>query len=99
VLKATQRTYSLAEAANEICGDSLKHPVKWLRRRIGTGEVRAYQVGRRWRMRREDIDAAMARFSNIAEGNAQGNVSQTTQQADMTPIGITPLSLRRRGVR
>ena len=87
-MTSPRTTYSLAQAADEICGDSLREPVRWLRQRIRAGEIRAYQVGRRWRMRREDIDAAIERFSN--------DVSQTTQLAEVTPMGITAASLRRR---
>jgi hypothetical protein len=83
-----QRTFSLAAAAEEICGDTLKHPVEWLRRHIKTGDVRAYKVGRAWRMRREDIDAGLERFSN--------DVTDVSQLAEVRPIGVTPGSLRRR---
>jgi hypothetical protein len=57
-------SYSIEAAAAEICGDSVKHPVAWVMRRVRTGQIRAYKVGHAWRMRREDIDDAIASLYN-----------------------------------
>lgn len=56
------RTYSLAEAAELLCGSSGPAEQKWLRERlIGNASPRlpGYKVQRRWRMTEADIVAAI----------------------------------------
>jgi hypothetical protein len=49
------RTYSLAEAAAQICGDSMKDPVLWMRRKIRAGTFSAYKAGRSVRMTEQQV--------------------------------------------
>lgn len=57
-------TYSLAEVAAEICGDSMLHPERWLTAKIKAGVFPARKVGRSWRMTRSDINTALDVLSN-----------------------------------
>lgn len=57
-------TYSLTEVAAEICGDSMRHPERWLTSKIAAGAIPARKIGRQWRMTRADIDAALDALSN-----------------------------------
>lgn len=79
------KTYSLAEAAEQICGDSMKNPALWLRRQIRAGRFKAIKVGRHVRMTERQIEAAI-------EALEIGATSKPT------PIrrGLTAASLRRR---
>lgn len=57
-------TYSLEEAAAQICGaDAAGNPlpgkVEWLAKRLRSGEIAGYKVSRKWRMSDEQIDAAI----------------------------------------
>jgi uncharacterized protein YgbK (DUF1537 family) len=54
------RTYSLEEAAAEICGDSMKNPTLWLRRQIRANRFKAVKVGRHVRMTEKQIEEALA---------------------------------------
>lgn len=56
----TVRTFSLAEAAEQICGDSMKDPVLWLRRQIRANRFKAVKVGRTVRMTEQQIEDALA---------------------------------------
>lgn len=80
-----RRTYSLPEAATVICGDDMKHPQRWLMRRLRSGEISGYKVGHTWRMREEDVEAALAKYSNT-----------TPIVVDHPRLGLTEASMRRR---
>jgi excisionase family DNA binding protein len=86
-------SYSIEAAAAEICGDSVKHPVEWVMRRIRTGQIRAYKVGHTWRMRREDIDDAIAALYN---GTGLDNVYTGQLDGSNVPPVLTAGSLGRR---
>lgn len=58
------KTYSLADVADALCGDSMKLPELWLKRQIVAGRFTARRVGRTWRMTQADIDHALAVMSN-----------------------------------
>lgn len=60
------KTYSLAEVAEQLCGDSMARPELWLTRQIATGRFTARRVGRHWRMTQADIDHALAIMANRA---------------------------------
>jgi excisionase family DNA binding protein len=77
-------TFSLEEAGDRICGDSMKDPAAWVRRKIRAGTFRATKVGRHVRMTEEQIDAAVRALEMGAEPDPPRR------------LGITPASLRRR---
>ena len=78
------RTYSLKEAAEQICGDSMKRPELWVPRKIRAGVFRGIKVGRHIRMTEEQIaDAVKALEIDASPAPAQ-------------PLGITAASMRRR---
>lgn len=79
-------TYSLAEAAEQICADSMKNPALWLRRQIRAGRFKAIKVGRHVRMTDRQIDAAI-------EALEIGTAPKPTTQIRR---GVTPVSMRRR---
>lgn len=65
------KTYSLTEVAQELCGDSMARPERWLTRQIAVGRFTARRVGRHWRMTRADIDHALEVMANRATTPAQ----------------------------
>jgi excisionase family DNA binding protein len=81
------RTYSLAEAAERICGDSMKDPSLYVRRKIRAGTFRAIKVGRHVRMTEEQIEDALAAL--------EIGGSPVPEEASR-PLSITAASLRRR---
>lgn len=87
------QTYSIAEVAAMICGDSMADPVLWLRRQILAGRITARKVGRHWRFTTADVDHALA---------ALANTTTKTTTAAPAPTAVTPPtplsagSLRRR---
>lgn len=87
----TARTYSLAEAAEQICGDSMKDPVLWLRRRIRAGTVRGVKVGRHVRMTEQQISDALRALEIGAPRPEQIRSRDALQR-----LGVTAASLRRR---
>ena len=59
---AIERTYSLEEAAQIICGSDDEAAIHWLSQRLrGNAEpfLTGYKVARRWRMTQVDLDAAI----------------------------------------
>lgn len=77
------KTYSLEEVGAIICGDSMKDPALWVRRKIRDGTFRAVKVGRSARMTERQIEDAIAALT----------ISQPTAERR---LGVTPASLRRR---
>lgn len=57
-------TYSLAEVAAALCGDSMIEPERWVKRQIASGRFTARKVGRVWRMTQADLDHALAVLAN-----------------------------------
>jgi hypothetical protein len=80
------RTYSLAEAAAQICGDSMKNPELWLRRRMRDGTITGVKVGRHVRMTEQQITDALAALE----------IGGARTQEPARRLGITAASLRRR---
>lgn len=60
------KTYSLTEVAEQLCGDSMARPERWLTRQIAIGRFTARRVGRHWRMTQADIDYALDIMANRA---------------------------------
>lgn len=76
-------TYSLAEAAERICGAGMKDPELWVRRRITDRTFPALKVGRTYRMTAEHIRKAIEALE--------------VKQAEPAPIpGRLPPTARRR---
>jgi hypothetical protein len=80
------KTYSLAEAAEQICGDSMKNPELWLRRRMRDGTIAGVKVGRTVRMTENDIANALEAL----------RIGQPKPHEPSLRLGITAASLRRR---
>lgn len=83
-------TYSLAEAAEQICADSMKNPALWLRRQIRAGRFKAIKVGRHVRMTDRQIEAAI-------EALEIGTAPESTP-VRRGGITLTPASMRRRSM-
>ncbi len=77
------RTYSLTEVAHLLCGDDMKLPLLWVKRRIWDGTFRAVRVGRSYRMTEAQLEAAIKAL-------------ESGPLPDDTMRGLTPASLRRR---
>lgn len=60
------KTYSLTEVAEQLCGDSMARPERWLTRQIAIGRFTARRVGRHWRMTQDDINHALTVMANRA---------------------------------
>ncbi|OBJ43094.1 hypothetical protein A5621_00780 [Mycobacterium colombiense] len=85
------KTYSLDEVAAMVLPPEMKNGVLWLRRRIRSGEARAYKAGRSWRMTHEDVEDLIARLRN--------NVAPpppVREDREDNPMGLSPRSLRYR---
>lgn len=80
------KTYSLAEAAEQLCGDSMKDPALWLRRKIRRGEIRAMKVGHTVRLTERQLEEAVEALT----------IGAKPEPAPMQLLGITPRSARRR---
>lgn len=50
------KTYSLEEVAAMVLPPDMKDAARWLRRRLLSGEIPGYKIGRTWRMTREDVE-------------------------------------------
>lgn len=83
----TTRHKPIEEAAAEICGERMKNPVLWTRRRIRTGQFRALKVGREIRMTEKQIEDAIASL----EIGSRPDAEQPQRR-----MGITAASMRRR---
>lgn len=79
-------TYSLAEAAEQICGDSMKNPALWVRRQIRAGRFRGIKVGRNVRMTAAQIEDAI---EALEIGSARNEPTSIRR-------GVTAASMRRR---
>lgn len=53
------KTYSAAEVAEQLVGDSMKNPEGWVVRQIKSGRFRAMKVGRKYRFTEEQLNAAI----------------------------------------
>jgi hypothetical protein len=81
--KVPAQTYR--EIATQICGDDLKHPERWVLRRIYAGKFRAIKVGRSYRMTEEQLDEVLAALE----------IKPTTVTSPTPPSGLTRTSRRR----
>lgn len=79
------KTYSLAEAAEQLCGDSMKDPALWLRRKIRRGDIAAIKVGHTVRLTEQQLEDAVAALT-IGPSKPQ----------EVARLGVTAASLRRR---
>lgn len=84
------KTFSLADAAVQLFGDTMKHPELWLRRRIREGRIQASRFGREIRMTEQQIEEAFTAFDI--------NGKPKPQTAAPIPMGVTAASLRRRSI-
>jgi hypothetical protein len=87
------RTYSLAEAAERLCGDSMKNPELWVRRKIRAKVFSARKVGHSVRMTDEDIQDALRK---IHIGADLLTAAPEIEPPSPERRGVTTLSLRRR---
>lgn len=85
-----ERTHSLEDAARQICGDSLKNPALWLRRRIREGKVSAVRVGHTVRLTDQQILDAIDALT------IGGTKEPVVSPEPPVRLGVTPASLRRR---
>ena len=88
--EADFKTYSLAEVAEMILPD-MADGVRWLSRRLNSGELSGYRVGRAWRMTREDV-------ADLIELHRNRSLARNYMEAPRTEFsGLTPTSRRRWG--
>ena len=83
------KTYSLAEVAEILCGDSLQRPERWLTRQIVAGRFSARKVGRHWRMTQDDLDYALDVIATPAAAPVEAKHASS---------GLSPRSMRNRQV-
>ena len=87
------RTYSTAEVAVMLCGDSMKEPERWLIRQITHGpKIEALKIGRKYRFTEEQLADAIRVLSRNADGRPP---AETFEGAEPTSR-LTPGSLRKR---
>jgi len=65
------KTFSVAEVAQALAGDSMRDPQRWLTRQITSGRFTARKVGRSWRMTQADVDHALAVMANPDRPNTE----------------------------
>ncbi len=90
-------TFSLAEIAAKLCGDSMARPERWVLRRIRSGEFSALKVGRSYRMTPAQLKAALASLETSPPEAAvtDENVAERPSEVDMAlALGLTPRSAR-----
>lgn len=85
----TIETFSLAEVAAVALPGHWKHPERWLRERLNSGELVGYRVGRDWRLTREQLDALIAKYTNAAAPVT------ATPVAEPSTLGLSARSRRR----
>ncbi|WP_423487929.1 DNA-binding protein [Mycobacteroides sp. PCS013] len=83
-------TFSLTEVADAALPKHWKHPERWLRERLNRGELVGYRVGRDWRLTREQLDALIAKYTNVS-----APVAAPDPIADPTALGLSGRSRRR----
>ncbi|WP_156749198.1 helix-turn-helix domain-containing protein [Mycobacterium sp. 1482292.6] len=86
------KTYSLDEVAAMVLPPEMKNGRLWLRRRIRSGEARAYKAGRTWRMTHEDVEDLIARLRN----NVAPSTPPVREDHEHNPMGLSARSLRYR---
>jgi hypothetical protein len=59
-MNAPMKTYSIDEVAALICGDSMKNPALWVRRKIRDGTFSGFKAGRSVRMTHKQLEDALA---------------------------------------
>jgi hypothetical protein len=89
------RTYSLAEVAAVYLPPEWTDGVRWLSRRLNSGEISGYKVGRVWRMTDEDVAAFVAGRRNPTKTTADVAVSQPATPAVSILDGLSARSRRR----
>lgn len=85
-------TYSLAEVAAALCGDSMIEPERWVKRQIASGRFTARKVGRVWRMTQADLDHALAVLAN----RAPEHQTAPAESEPITDLRPSAGSMRRR---
>ncbi|WP_100484572.1 helix-turn-helix domain-containing protein [Mycobacteroides abscessus] len=87
----TVETFSLAEVSDAALPKHWKHPERWLRERLNRGEIAGYRVGRDWRLTREQLDALIAKYTNVAAPV----VAAPELVVDPSTLGLSSRSRRR----
>lgn len=85
-------TFSLAEVAAAALPKHWKHPERWLRERLNRGELVGYRVGREWRLTRDQLDALIAKCTNVAAPVADPAPAPV---ADPSALGLSARSRRK----
>lgn len=86
----TVETFSLAEVADMALPRHWKHPERWLRERLNRGEIAWCHVGRDSRLTREQLDALIAKYTNVA-----APVAAPEPVVDPSALGLSSRSRRR----
>jgi hypothetical protein len=81
------KTYSLEEVSAMVLPPDLKDGPGWLLRRLRSGNVGGYKVGRTWRMTRADVEDLIASHRNPQARPAPEPYSDG--------LSLTPTSRRR----
>lgn len=80
------RTYSLAEVAEDLCGDSSKQSLRWVADQIRAKRFPAVKSRGHWRMSDDDIAVALKVCSNGAK---------QPESTEPRVLSFTPTSARR----
>lgn len=60
----TEQTYSLGEVAQAHLPAEWTDAIRWLTRRLNSGQLTGYRVGRTWRMRERHVQYLLDKYSN-----------------------------------
>ncbi|AMU73084.1 MULTISPECIES: helix-turn-helix domain-containing protein [Mycobacteroides] len=83
-------TFSLTEVADAALPKHWKHPERWLRERLNRGELVGYRLGREWRFTREQLDALIAKYTNVATP-----APTVAPVPEPSAVGLSPRTRRR----
>jgi hypothetical protein len=82
------KTYSLHEVADMVLPQEWKDPVRWLKRRLQTGEIRGYRLSRAaWRMTEGDVEDLIERH-RITAADTPRAVEPAPEPTTEPPISI-----------
>lgn len=92
------RTYSLQEVASRVCGNDLKLPELWVKRRIREGTFHALKVGRTYRMTQQQLDNALKTLETAPPAFSAPEPNPEIEQFIPDEL-LTPTTRRRCGRR
>jgi hypothetical protein len=95
-----ERTYSLREVADHHLPDEWTDGVRWLRRRLNSGELQGVYFGRpggrgSWRMRARDVQFMLDKYATTAKDRPDEAATPQPESAHSLIDGLSERSRKR----